>query len=95
MIYREVKASERLPEKEGFYMTIFDTSACALRIFDGRKFNDNKASWWLEPIEITEEDIREILGDYGESLTSRLENVICESHFHDLAKAILSKLKGE
>ena len=90
-LYREVKASKRLPEDEDrFYFTIEVDGAPSMTM--GGALLDNDV--WLEPIEITEEEIRDmILMVYYGTLNpgpGELTEWADES-----ARAILSKLKGE
>lgn len=88
-LYREVKASERLPKGVGYFNISIDN--CPL--FDmvylnvDRKFtdDDNRVAW-LEPIEITEEEV-EVL----EELERRMEFM----SEHMILGGLLSKLKGE
>jgi len=94
-LYREVKASERLPEETNYYNTDNGSGLFSVAYFiaDDEDFKDtwreNEHLVWLEPIEITEEEIRGIIhedpdGGYW-TIPEQLR----------LARAILSKLKGE
>jgi hypothetical protein len=91
-LYREIKVSERLPDK-GEYMTnsgwlefdVMHNQWGFLSGLSGEWEYVNDVSWWLELIDITEEDIEAIIHQY--SITRR--------GIKEQAKAILSKLKGE
>ena len=88
-LYREVKASEKLPQKIGFYLADEideedDKMMMMPRLFDPKRPSSfYNVEHWLEPIEITEEEIRRIL-DFA-----------CCPQAENITKAILSKLKGE
>jgi len=103
ILYREVKASERLPEKlesepdfnisDDVFVVIRkgnkEMTAISYYDYDTERWNKlyGAVTHWLEPIEITEEEIENIIKskkDYG-----RVVN------YEEAAKAILSKLKGE
>jgi len=105
-LYREVKASERLPDKDGSRYSISVTAyhiagGVVLVIYD---FDDNR--WlkdhngesivvykWLEPIETTEEEIAAFI---SEAYSVWADDYSDNFGFTDLAAtAILSKLKGE
>jgi len=70
-LYREVKASERLPE-EACLTVIWHKEFGILHCYwvpeeqwwetsDEYAYGNQDIEWWLEPIEITEGDINEIL----------------------------------
>ena len=95
-LYRPVKASERLPEETNYYNTDNGSGLFDERYFisDDEHYKDtwreNDELVWLEPIEITEEEIESIIEDYRE------DDGNLYSYTHKwIAKAILSKLKGE
>jgi len=97
-LYREVKGSERQPEEKGF----FKTDRGTLEFEDGKwhiecdpnEYYEVFISYWLEPIEITEEDIHYIANQY--LIISESEKDSDYPYFTMKgAKAILSKLKGE
>ena len=64
---------------------------------DEYQYGPTEIQWWLEPIEITEEEIKGIIVDFWidqyESRTTT--NASEEADVKKLAKAILSKLKGD
>ena len=88
-MYREVKASERLPDREDLYRVVdFLHGEFTERLYaPGDKTTDKfwtkYVEYWLEPIEITEEEIEEIIKEWDYDTA------------HVAAKTILSKLKGE
>ena len=60
MIYKEVKASERLPKNSRHYYT--NEGVLRFNKTSGKWFqNKHEIGYWLEPIEITEEKIKDIL----------------------------------
>ena len=89
-LYREVKASERLPKVDGEYHTRVDGSKHYDLFSHSSKYPMREEGeiecFWLEPVEITEEEIYDIVSKaiivhddiFGVSM--------------DSAKAILSKL---
>ena len=82
--YREVKASERLPEKDGWYITR-ETENHDL---DGMHYLNSDLVpvhlyTWLEPIEITEAVLVDVLLTHYNVSTPE-----------EMAQAILSKLKN-
>ena len=90
VLYREVKAEDRLPSKGRYYYT--NAGVLRFQLYHGTWHQQPKNSTighWLEPIEITEEDIYDIVSKaiivhddiFGVSM--------------DSAKAILSKLTGD
>ena len=67
-LYRQVKVSKRLPNKTRTYKCVFKGDARTLRDYPyeiGRSNSHFKknVNWWLEEIEITEEEIYKILYD--------------------------------
>ena len=93
-LFREVKESERLPEEDGEYHTS-QGRMMFRKCFPGfgAIATDIQPSVWLEPIEITEEEIKRVITEEMEEGAFGA-NVI--DHFvPKLTKAILSKLKGE
>ena len=100
-LYREVKTSERLPEMDTqCYTDVGFADYCGNDNWmveypedGGFVFGQNVVKWWLEPIEITEEDIRkemELTIDFLDRGGPGKSYAITRC-----AKAILSKLKGE
>ena len=97
-LFREVKASERLPIIcDEWYIT-----DCGRGYFDFGTWYSTDAldkdstyeiaiNWWLEPIEITEEEIIDIV----KSWDIQTAFIDLEDEYSILAKAILSKLKGD
>ena len=93
--YREVKASERLPSENGYY----NTNEGELKYYPeleafGISTYQFQPEWWLEPIDITEEEIRKIPYQIAETFGGGL--------YGDYFKAskltiemLLSRLKGE
>ena len=94
-LYREVKASERLPTIDGW---AYFTDLGELNYDSDRNIwydiiRSYKILWWIESIEITEEEIKRVITEEMEEGAFGA-NVI--DHFvPKLTKAILSKLKGE
>jgi hypothetical protein len=90
VLYREVKAEDRLPSNGRYYYT--NAGVLRFQLYHGTWHQQPKNSTighWLEPIEITEEEIYDIVSKaiivhddiFGVSM--------------DSAKRILSKLQGE
>ena len=95
-LFREVKASERLPEEKGWYHVIqpHESEYVSSSWFNGKELKGFGIISWLEPIEITEEEIEGVL----RKASSKSEDgwiVIWANDFEKAAKAILSKLKGD
>ena len=94
-LYREVKASERLPEETNYYNTDNGSGLFSVAYFiaDDEDFKDtwreNEHLVWLEPIEITEGEIEAAMNEYGGS-----DHWLCGSIYAGVEWA-LSKLKGE
>lgn len=90
-LYREVKTSERHPRNGGFYFTRrLDNNYGGVRLFYDGEFDMGGADVWLEPIEITEEDLDDIIYQaFKRGSGSYSENSI------NASKSILSKLSGE
>ena len=93
-LYREVKASERLPSDTTFKV-IRDVTTSSKSFIHlvfsevGGLYTPHVPEYWLEPIEITEEEICVILNSFAPAYNIKMR------HFGDVAKAILSKLSGE
>ena len=94
MMYREVKASERLPEKVGDYNTKDSDDLWFSAYFNGTIFLNGDVYAWLEPIEITEEDEDALTKEAIHGLKS-VDRILPEFYFRLGIEAILSKLKGE
>ena len=70
-LYREVKASERLPDKNGIYICKYTAGSFGSSNYILHKKQINKAiedtrwlryvEFWLEPFEVSEEDIDNII----------------------------------
>jgi hypothetical protein len=90
VLYREVKAEDRLPSKGRYYYT--NAGVLRFQLYHGTWHQQPKNSTighWLEPIEITEEEIEEILAK------GRLYMSVPDVRYKFIAQAILRKLKGE
>ena len=89
-LYREVKASERLPEGDCFIVP-----ECVIMADNGKEYYKGAKDFetlttWLEPVEITEEELyNTINGLIWLSDGGKIQGV------PDIVAAILSKLKGE
>jgi len=115
-LYREVKASERLPKSNGEYVVClkanlgfdlmnywksYDSESSPIEdYYNDEQLKDdwiNTVDFWLEPIEITEEEIRDILDDYIRfNASGPVGNAwISRDSINESVKAILSKLKGD
>ncbi len=96
-LYRKVLCSERLPDRGQFYITHHEQGSvmylCWIpehEVFedaDEYQFGPQEITSWLEPIEITEKKILEVIEDNATGPDY--------SDWELVAKAILSKLKGE
>jgi hypothetical protein len=89
-LYREVKASERMPEDKEKIYVYFTANGKSHGFAFGSDIEPSEI--WLEPIEITEEEIEEVVKYYEtigvfDPLRNRPRKLF--------AQAILSKLKGE
>jgi len=70
-LYRKIKASERLPEEEGWYFCTWADGTHSEEEYINNEFyvseydteNHDEITDWLEEIEITEEEIYKILYD--------------------------------
>lgn len=102
-LYREVKANERLPKEdiEGFVIeeNKYILYASGIRQdgvwFDSRSGNVIDVDVWLEPIEITEEEVVKIIRDVENKAVEEDEDAtIGEVHILQ-AKAILRLLTDE
>ena len=99
-IYRQVKASERLPEKEGWYFCTWTDGTHSEEEFINNEFwvseydteNHDEITDWLEEIDITEEEIINIIIDNIEDSDDDSTIII---HTDKLAKAILKKLEDK
>jgi hypothetical protein len=101
-LYREVECSVRLPESGTWCITDvgtieYDDEGDWGFIDSDSKWVECSPEWWLEPIEITEGEIEDIIvensGDWGYiNATDRLCHDINPVQ---LAKAITNLLKGE
>jgi len=97
-LYREVLCSERLPKTAEYYFCItkYDKgywNSGDWVYSDGNKFKNSPSGYvvfWLEPIEITEEEIEEL----RMSILER-DSWVNVATMDITIKAILSKLKGE
>ena len=98
-LYREVKAGDRLPEKDGWYWVYSNYTinefkirevcireVCQFRLGRFDEKDGREIEYWLEPIEITEEEIADIIHDMPFDRNY--------SDAEEAAEAILSKLKG-
>ena len=103
-IYREVKAKN--PGKDGDYRTnlglrFYRSDLKRWVTVKGSDYIHTNVEYWLKPIEITEEEIEEILCEHvgptdNEMLhTSKGGWPLYNERILKLSKAILSKLKGE
>ena len=99
-LYREVKASERLPHKEGYYAIKLRkgfgpiTNPYDRTLFNPSMENEawhNKIESWLEPIEITEEEIAKIIASH----VSYSALALNDTSSREIAKTILSKLNEQ
>ena len=96
-LYREIKASDRLPDVPGYYnvRNTDDPYGRFIQIeYEGEKISG--PGWkitlvWLEPIEITEEEISDIIYHEFKHGTSGAFTVSADRS----AVTILSKLKGD
>ena len=94
-LYRGVKASERLPEETNYYNTDNGSGLFDERYFisDDEHYKDtwreNDELVWLEPIEVTEDDIEKIIEGFA---VFELPNT--HNRYNRIAKVILSKLKN-
>jgi hypothetical protein len=98
-LYREVKASERLPEEYGDYHVI-DGNLPDTNYFElewSEKYWRKRQLIWLEPIEITEEEKEEIATQYvmREGHIYRGKRMKAADIFLAGFNAALSKLKGD
>ena len=67
VLYREVKAEDRLPSKGRYYYT--NAGVLRFQLYHGTWHQQPKNSTighWLDPIEITEEEIEEIVQDIAQ-----------------------------
>ena len=94
-LYREVKASERLPDKkwDGIIKTPADDMG--IQYYHGTYYELADYDIWLEPIEITEEEIKLIVYERLDvSIPTRSGRTIWGAT-KIITEAILSKLKGD
>jgi hypothetical protein len=104
-LFREVKCSDRLPEREDVYFVYYNKTVDGY--MKGHEyFNPDKertvAFWrsnyhiWLEPYELpTDEEIRKEAATYDNAMTSIAEGIWMPMGFIEGAQWVLSKLKGE
>jgi len=93
-LYRQVKVSKRLPNKTRTYKCVFKGDARTLRDYPyeiGRSNSHFKknVNWWLEEIEITEEEIQMIVFD---NIIWRNCDIVGINE-SQIARAILKKLE--
>ena len=94
-LYREVKASGRLPDKDGDYFTNWGSLMWDAK--DKTWFDltiNYTADYWLEPIEITEEDIRKQSEEYEHEQSLGMAEDYANEDFIAGVNWVLSKLKG-
>ena len=102
-LYREVKASKRLPDRDGRYSVKYKKGFGPItNPYDYMYFDPLNPQWkeieaWLEPIEITEEGY-----EAAEWAANHIKNSVYSSVLNELTvayragfNAALSKLKGE
>ena len=101
-LYREVKASERLPEERTEVHIINSGLLSSAYIQDEQWYLGEHetpvlkfSGIWLEPIEITEEEIHKIANQYVIIDSEGLPDEEVPYFTMEGARAILSKLKGE
>lgn len=93
-LYRKVNTTERLPESDCLRFVIDENGArFSDRFVQGEWYSYpiHPVKYWLEPIEITEEEMCNWLLDFLESEADGFKE---ELHFSRLSQYILSKLKG-
>ncbi len=105
-LYREVKASERLPEKSDLpddfcsdwvlaHWKEYDSWGWTMYDYDDDCWDALVPDIWLEPIEITKEDLENVIIDSLSTMANGEKRLIPEDYVKKPAKAILSKLKGD
>ena len=104
-LYREVKTSERSPDREQFHITQHQQGDIMYLCWipehevwedaDEYQFGSQEITSWLEPIEITEGDIEEMIINSLAIMPNGEHRLIPEDYVKLPAQWILSKLKGE
>ncbi len=98
MNYREVKASERLPDKEGWYWIYVDYPVDGFSIKEARQFRLGKFDGhfydrvisWLEPFEIREEKIEKMFFKYADQENDYGNLFLSKSNFEKAIKQLLT-----